>query len=475
MNHSSAHLLEEEVQTHLQDYGLSYDPVTRLPNAASFQSDLRQMLAEAAQEDTGVALLWIDLTNERREYSIGGEAASRRILCALADALRPAKQEGELICRFSDRTFLLALKRAPGLELRFDLILEAAAHRHMRGFDGKPEISSGVAFFPEHAHTPDKLIRFACLAAGSALRTRSRGAVVFHPAMNDALLLERLLEKDLRIALSENQLSVAYQPQIDLSTGNILGVEVLTRWNHPTRGYVPPAEFIPLAEQSDLIDEIFTYSLRRLLADVANWRSRGIVLPLVAINASAANIRHDQFVETVARELMRYPLGSTQLEIEVTESLLMDDEELFIERLLALRSIGVRVSLDDFGTRYTGFNSLKGLPLHSMKIDRCFVQGIHESVQAQSLFRTLVAMTDHLRLATVAEGIEEIGELRTLQKIGCNAGQGYLFQRPVPAEEFIRFLEEWPRRKFTEEFASVFTDIRVNPQYEVDPLFGVLA
>lgn len=475
MTHSSAHLLEEEFRTHQEDCGLSRDPVTGLPDADSFQTGLSRMLSEAAQENAGVALLWIDLTNERREYSIGGESASRRLLCTLADALRPAIQEGELICRISDYSFVLALKRQSGLELRLELILEAAAHRQIRGLERKPEIASGVAYFPEHARNPDELIRLACLAAGSALRTRSHGAILFRPAMNEALLCERLLEKDLRSALGENQVSVAYQPQIDLSTGNILGVEVLMRWNHPTRGFVPPSQFIPLAEQSDLIDEIFLYSLRKLLADVTSWRARGVVLPLIAINASAANIRHDQFVELVARELMRYPLGSTQLEIEVTESLLMDDEELFLERLRALRAIGVHVSLDDFGTRYTGFNALKGLPLHAMKIDRCFVEGVHRSAQAQSLFRTIVTMASHLELATVAEGIEELDELRALQKIGCHAGQGYLFQRPVPADEFLRFLEEWPQRKLSPRFASIFTDIAVDPAYEVDPLFGVIA
>jgi predicted signal transduction protein with EAL and GGDEF domain len=475
MNHSSAHLLEAEFRTQLQDYGFRFDAVTGLPNAASFRSELRQMLADATQEATGVALLWIDLTNVRREYAIGGEAAARRLLCALADALRPVAQTGELVCRYNDRTFLLALKRHPGLDLRLDTILEAAAQRNIRGSEGKPEIVSGVACYPEDTLAHEDLIRFASLAAGSAMRTRSRGAIRFRPEMNEALILERLLEQDLRHSLHENELTLAYQPQIDLITGNILGVEALTRWMHPIRGFVSPAQFIEVAEQSDLIDEIFSHSLHRLLADVASWRAQGIELPLIAVNASAANIRHDEFVSIVDRELRRHAIGSTQLEIEVTESLLIDDEELFVERLRGLRSIGVRVSLDDFGTRYTGFNALKGLPLHSMKIDRCFVHGVDRSVQGQSLFRTIVSMAGHLNLATVAEGIEEMSELRALQKVGCHAGQGYLFLRPAPAEEFLEFLHEWPQRKRQGDFASVFNDVEVDPRYEVDPLFGVLS
>jgi diguanylate cyclase (GGDEF)-like protein len=465
--------LDEDFRIQLQDYGLRFDPVTGLPNQTFFRTEIRKILAHATSQGTEIALVWIDLTNLRREYSIGGDDASQRMVCTLADSLRPWADDGELVCRFSDRCFLLALRRDVCIDARLDLILEAASHRHLRGSEGKPEISAGVAFFPEHATTAEDLIRFASLAAVSATRTRSRTAVPFHPEMNAALLYERSLEIDLRIALRDNQLSVAYQPQIDLVTGNVMGVECLTRWHHPTRGHVSPAQFIAVAEQSDLIDEIFSHSLRRLLADLAAWRSAGVFMPSIAVNASAANVRHEDFVGIVERELAMHPLGMTQLEIEVTESLLMDDEDLFLERLKALRAIGVKVSLDDFGTRYTGFNALKGLPLNSMKIDRCFVHGVDRSSQAQSLSRTIVSMARHLKLSTVAEGIEDVGELRALKKIGCQGGQGYLFQRPVPYHQFLHFLREWPERKRQGEFANVFLDVDVDPRYEVDPLFGV--
>jgi diguanylate cyclase len=197
-------------------------------------------------------------------------------------------------------------------------------------------------------------------------------------------------------------------------------------------------------------------------------------MPSIAVNASAANVRHDDFVHIVERELAAHPLLTTQLEVEVTESLLMDDEDLFLERLHALRLIGVKVSMDDFGTRYTGFNALKGLPLNSMKIDRCFVHGVNRSSQAQSLCRTIVTMARHLKLSTIAEGIEDVGELRAMKNIGCQAGQGYLFQRPVPSDQFLRFLREWPERKRQGQFAQAFLDVEVDPCYEVDPLFGLV-
>jgi predicted signal transduction protein with EAL and GGDEF domain len=456
MNPISQQSIDEDFRVQLQDYGLRYDPVTGLPNQASFRASLRTMLNHCAAQDREIVLVWIDLTNLRREYSAGGDEAAQHMVCMLADSLRPWANEGELVCRFSEQSFLLALRRDSVLDARLELILESASHRHLRGCEGKPEISSGIAFFPEHATAADELIRFASLAAVTAARTRSRTAVPFHPEMNATLLLERSLEMDLRIALRENQLTMVYQPQIDLVTGNVLGVESLTRWRHPVRGPVSPVQFIAVAEQSDLIDEIFSHSLRQSLTDAAAWRAQGIMLPSIAVNASPANVRNEDFVAIVQRELLAHPLGTTRLDIEVTESLLMDDDALFLERLKALRAIGVTVSLDDFGTRYTGFNSLKGLPLNSMKIDRCFVHGVDRSNQAQSLCRTIVTMAKHLKLTTIAEGIEDVGELRAMKKIGCQAGQGYLFQRPVPHEQFVEFMRSWPQRKRQGEFARAF-------------------
>jgi EAL domain-containing protein (putative c-di-GMP-specific phosphodiesterase class I)/GGDEF domain-containing protein len=465
--------LEEDFRSQLQDYGLRHDPVTGLPNQLCFRPLLKYALSVAAQQNRSIALVWVDVLNLRREYSIGGDVAAERLVSTVADSLRPWVDSGELICRFSERCFLLALEYHEGDCSRFNLIVEAASHRHLRGSEGKPEIAAGVAFFPQHATSPEELMRFASLAAVSSARTNSRVATQFDPAMNSALIHERELEKDLRDALRDDQLSLAYQPQIDLNTGNVFSAECLTRWRHPVRGYVSPAQFIPVAERSNLIQEIFRNSLRKLLTETANWRASGIELQSVAVNASPANIRRDDFVEIIEHELASHDLGRIRLDVEVTESLLMDDEHLFTQRIKALRAIGVHVALDDFGTRYTGFNALKDLPLNTMKIDKCFVHRVDQSAQARSLCRTIVSMASNLGLATVAEGIEEIGELRTLRKLGCHAGQGYLFQRPVPSVEFLKFLRDWPERKRQSQFASIFESPEYDPRSEFDPLYGI--
>jgi diguanylate cyclase (GGDEF)-like protein len=466
--------IEEDFRSHLQDFSLQFDSLTGLPNRASFRASVRRLLDRALTGGREIALLWVDLLNLRREYSISGDEGADRLVCAVADGLRPWVEAGELICRFSEHCFLLALKRDERTAERLNMIVETASQFGSSGSEGKPEIASGVAFFPEHATTPSELIRFASLAAVSATRSRSRAPILFHSEMDAALQMERDLERDLGAALRDNQLSMVYQPQIDLATGTVIGVEGLTRWNHPTRGPVSPAQFIPIAERSDLIDEIFRHSLHRMLVDAAQWRSAGLMIPSLAVNASAANVRREDFVAIVKNAIEANPPGYSQLDIEVTESLMMDDEPLFAERLKSLRSIGVKVSLDDFGTRYTSFNALKGLPLSAMKIDRCFVHGVDRSSQAQSLCRTIMTMARYLKLGTVAEGIETVGELQILKQMGCQGGQGFLFQRPVPSERFTEFLLDWPEQKQRSVFADVFTNVDVDPSYDADPLFGLV-
>lgn len=474
MNSGVRETLDEDFRSRLQDYGLQFDPKTGLANQTSFRRSIVELLENANQFGQELLLLWIDVLNLRREYSIGGDYAAERLLQKVADGLRPWIDPGELICRFNEQSFVLVLRRDERTMMRLNLILDAGSHSHGFSAEGKPELAGGVAFFPEHTTAADDLIRFASLAAVAAARTRSHAPVTFAAEMNSAILLEREMEKDLRNSLRGNQLSLVYQPQIDLTTGNILGVEALTRWRHPVRGSVSPVQFIAVAEQSNLIDEIFTHSLRRLLADAARWRQLGLTLPMLAVNASAANVRNENFVSMVQREIEANPPIGSQLDIEVTESLMMDDEKLFIERLTALRRIGVKVTLDDFGTRYTGFNALKGLPLNTMKIDKCFVHGIDRSSQAQSLCRTIVTMARHLHLATVAEGVETAGELRALRKIGCLGGQGYLFQRPVSAAKFLEFVKAWPKQKQLHEMGTSGDREEAAVEVEADPLFGVV-
>jgi EAL domain-containing protein (putative c-di-GMP-specific phosphodiesterase class I) len=195
------------------------------------------------------------------------------------------------------------------------------------------------------------------------------------------------------------------------------------------------------------------------------WIELGIAPGVISVNVSAANLRRDDFARRVRRLMAEYPIHPVELELEVTETLLLDDEELFTARIRQLKTVGVRLAIDDFGTRYTGFNLLSRLPLDSMKIDRCFIRGIHQSFDMRTLCSTIMAMARHLKLRTVAEGIEEPEELDVMQQIGCDAGQGYLFSRPISPEDFTLFLREWPQRRVKLGFET-------GSVCAVDPLFA---
>ncbi|MGP8187864.1 MAG: putative bifunctional diguanylate cyclase/phosphodiesterase [Terracidiphilus sp.] len=254
--------------------------------------------------------------------------------------------------------------------------------------------------------------------------------------------------------LEQGHFRLVYQPKVDLATGRVLGAEALIRWDHPELGPVSPSKFIPIAERSNLILRIHDFTLRTALKDAQRLGSLGIRLPLISVNISWASLRRDDFVRSVRAALAEIPMTSTRLELEATESVLFDDEKLFITRVRQLKAIGVRFAIDDFGTRYTGFNVLKQVPLDAMKIDRCFIHGIDRSPDMQALCRTIVAMAQQLKLHTVAEGVEKLEELEVLRQIGCDAAQGYLFERPVPPNEFIAFLRTWPVRMENFGFAA---------------------
>jgi EAL domain-containing protein (putative c-di-GMP-specific phosphodiesterase class I) len=349
-----------------------------------------------------------------------------------------------------------ASKLDRGDRLRIQMTVDALEPMRVLGAEIRPTIAAGVAFYPADANSDEELVRFASLAASRAGGARNASVMTFDSGMNSLLLRDHQLEVEIRKGLDENQFRVYYQPKVDLITGQVLGAEALMRWNHPEWGPVPLSEVIPVAERSNLIHRIFEFGLRTALWDARRWRDRGSALPFISVNVSPANLRRDDFARLLSDIQAENPVAPTKLELEVTESMLLEDEELFINRLRQVNATGASIAIDDFGTRYTGFNMLRQLPLSSMKIDQCFIQGIDRSSEMQALCHTIVAMARQLKLQTVAEGIETLGELRVMREIGCEAGQGYLFQRPLPAEEFHQFLTEWPTRKRSCGFADAY-------------------
>ena len=462
--------VDDELCQQIVAYGLRHDIETGLLNYQSFQESLAALLRDGPA-DQEVALIWIDLLDLRREFSSWGWARSEAVVRRAAHKLRSTADAGALLGWFGGGSFLISMRAAKHNQAdrrRIQALVDAQPPLRMRTSDIKPEAAAGVAFYPVDAASAEDLIRFASLAATRAGQVKSLTVMNFHADMNSLIMRDRQLEAEMQKGLDLGQFSVFYQPKVDLAMGHVLGAEALIRWSHPVRGAMTPGEFIPVAERSGLIDHIFDYVLRATLKEMQWWSSLGLSLPIISINASVANMRRDDFVDSVRGILEEIPIKPAQLELEVTESVLFDDEELFAVRVRQLKEIGVRIAIDDFGTRYTGFNVLKELPFDTMKIDKCFIRGIDRSQDMLVLCKTIVAMARQLKLHTVAEGIEEPGELEVMQEIGCAAGQGFLLQQPVSAEEFTVFLRKWPEQSSRFGFATA-RDLR-----DIDPLYGIV-
>ena len=461
--------VDNDLRRHIIAYANRRDVQTGLLNFHSFLAELDSVLRAlpAGQE---MAVVWFDVLNVRREFALWGVDASEMLVRNVADALRSSVDATTLLGRFGARCFVAAIPAAksdPAARHRLQDLLNALLQLGSSGMDATPEVAAGAAFFPADADRGEDLLRYASLASARARYTRSSSVLSFQPGMKKLLLRSHLLETEMSKSLERDEFSMLYQPKIDLKTGQVLGAEALMRWQHPEWGAVPPSEFIPIAERSNLIQRVFDFSLKTALENTRRWIELGIAPAIISVNVSAANLRRDDFARRVRRLMADFPIEPVELELEVTETLLLDDEELFTARMLQLKTIGVRLAIDDFGTRYTGFNLLKRLPLDAMKIDRCFIRGIHKSLDMHSLCSTIIAMARHMKLRTVAEGIEEQEELDVLQQIGCDAGQGYLFERPIPPEVFTAFLRDWPQRRSTLGFGAQDPLCRLEPHYRV--------
>jgi EAL domain-containing protein (putative c-di-GMP-specific phosphodiesterase class I) len=300
--------------------------------------------------------------------------------------------------------------------------------------------SIGIALSSIPYQQPEDILRDADTAMYRAKALGKARHQLFDPKMHAHALTRLWLETDLRWAIERKELVLHYQPIISLSGNKIVGVEALVRWQHPTRGLVSPLDFIHVAEESGLIVQVGRWVLTEACRQVARWQ-RDTGLPLrLSVNISARQLQAPRLAEHVAKTLRSTGVRPTDMILEITESMLVDDAERTIAKLHLLRELGVRLAIDDFGTGYSSLNYLRRLPVDVLKIDRSFVQGIGTESDLTSLTRAIVGIGRDLGLETVAEGIEEAGQLAELRGMGCALGQGYLFARPLPPDELAALL-----------------------------------
>ncbi len=424
-----------------------YDPLTGLPNRKLFHDQIVVHLAQAEREDKALALLLLDLDNFKNVNDSLGHSAGDLLLRAVADRLKSTLRTSDVVARLGGDEFTVLV---PGMTRDDPVKAAQVAEKILQCFE-KPfhvdnrEIyattSIGVSLFPSDGQEVDRLMRHADMAM---YRSKENGPnkYRFYSSELSARFQERLaLETDLRHAVERDQLDVHYQPQVDLRSGRITGVEALVRWNHPLRGNVPPSIFVPIAEETGLIWQIGEQVLRRACLQGRKWVRAGYTDLRIAVNVSARQLKRSSLDQLVAEVLEESSLPAANLEIELTEGSIMEDVESAIQMLNRLSRLGVHIAIDDFGTGYSSLAYLKQFTLDRLKIDRSFIQdlGSQESKDAK-ITRTIIAMAHHLNLKVIAEGVETQDQLEFLHSNGCDEIQGYLCSRPLSSDDLDEFL-----------------------------------
>ncbi len=424
-----------------------HDHLTSLPNKAMFDELLELAIARADRSEQGVAVLALDVDNFKLVNDSLGHEAGDRLIAALAQRLREATRDTDLIARQSGDEFLLLLADldpSPGFGGRDGVTLAAVhvaqrVHEMLRApfvLDGTElyaTVSIGIGHYPVDATDAGQLLRNADAAMFRAKRSGPGGYVV-HRADDTDARTKLSLSTRLRKAVDQQSWMLHYQPLIDLVTGDMFGVEALIRWPDPTGSLVPPGEFIPLAEEMGLIDAIGGWVVDEIGRQDALWRDQGIELQ-IGFNLSPRQLWQDDAVGRLARQIRDAGIDPGRITVEITESTAMNDPDHTLDVLHGFKDEGVRLAIDDFGTGYSSLSRLRYMPVDVLKIDRTFIREVHSDVQSASMVSAIIALASNLGMQPLAEGIETEDEWRFLADRGCPFGQGFFFSRPVPADQ----------------------------------------
>jgi diguanylate cyclase (GGDEF)-like protein len=422
------------------------DPLTGLPNRASMLVLLAQELTNAQRDGTSVGILFLDLDRFKRANDTLGHAAGDDLLRQAAVRIAENLRAGDTVARAGGDEFTvllggLASARDAGMVAR-QLIKALSRPFDIDGHTVYVGASVGIAIYPQDGTSGADLLKKADSAMYRAKEGGRNRFVYYEESMNVEAQRRAALDHELRQAFDRNELLLHYQPQIDVRTGMVCAVEALVRWQHPQQGLLPPATFVPFAEESGLIDAIGTWVLKEACLQHQRWRRRGVPIPRVSVNVSNRQLLRSNFLRTVQylMNLAKMPPGS--LEIEVTESMFVESGQTGIEVLYALAGTGVRVAIDDFGTGYSSFGYLKRLPAGILKLDKSFLEAAPADGDAATIVTAMINMAHTLRKEVVAEGVEREDQYRFLEQLGCDKVQGFLFAQALPADDVARFASE---------------------------------
>ncbi|HEV7801622.1 MAG TPA: bifunctional diguanylate cyclase/phosphodiesterase [Burkholderiales bacterium] len=416
----------------------SHDALTALPNRASFSERLDLMIKAARRAGTQVAVLSIDVHGLRDVNQSLGHSTGDRLLKEVGARLSRTLREADITARRGGAEFAVAISGIRGIEH-----VANVAEKIQRAIAGptyaidshnlRVTLNIGIGIHPDDGADGAALLGSADMAMHHAA-THGRNNFQFHaPEMNERALAMLLTEQDLRLALERSEFFLHYQPQLHLGSGRLVGVEALIRWQHPTRGLVAPAQFIPIAEERDLIVPIGDWVLREACRQNREWQDAGLPPMPVAVNLSALQFQQKNLAQHIAQMLEDTGLSPHYLELELTESAVMRDADSSIATMRRLKQVGLRLSMDDFGTGYSSLSQLKRVPLDKLKIDQSFVRGLPGDPYDLAISTAIIGMGKALNLTVIAEGVETADQLNVLRSIECNAIQGYYLSRPLAA------------------------------------------
>ncbi|HEX5803354.1 MAG TPA: EAL domain-containing protein [Azospira sp.] len=418
-------------------YRANYDALTGLANRSLLLEELATALA--AGDGSQVALLFVDLDEFKQVNDTLGHVTGDRLLKSVAQRLAGCVHEGDTVARLSGDIFILLLRHvaqpAEAGIVAAKAIAAIAEPFHIDELEVRMTAAAGVALAPQDGNDVESLLACADLALSQAKQNGHSNHVFFAPAMQQAAHERRLLKEEMHRALQRGEFRVHYQPVVEMGSGRVSGAEVLVRWQHPQRGLVPPGLFIPLAEQSGIIRELGAWVFEEACRQLAEWQQAGHQWRL-AVNVSSGQLPQPMSPQWLKQVLQAHGLGADALMLEITESALLDDTEATLAWINSIRDMGFHVALDDFGTGYSSLTYLKRFPFHVVKVDQSFVRDMVHDHADRTLVDTILGMARSLGLKVVAEGVETEEQLGLLREMGCQHAQGYLFARPVPADEF---------------------------------------
>lgn len=415
-----------------------YDNVTELNNRHFFNERLHAVVLRSEQFKERTGLMFIDLDNFKAVNDTLGHDTGDELLRLVSKRLSDTLRFGDVICRIGGDEFAIILENISEASVASMIAEKCLASLAMpisiNGNEIYISASIGISMYPDDGTDMHELLKYADTAMYYAKNSGKNSFRLFLPSMQGEAQKRFSLDANLRRALERNEFRLHYQTQIDLGTSRITGVEALIRWAHPDLGMISPAEFIPIAEETGLIVPIGEWVLREACNQMKQWHDEGMDHLRIAVNLSSRQLKEDNFVETVLKIVQETGINPKLLELELTESMLMDVESTVIDKLYALRSAGIGLAIDDFGTGYSSMSYLKTFPINCIKIDRSFVSDLPQNQEDAAITKAIIAMAKALKMQVIAEGIENVEQGHFLRDNGCDMSQGYYYSKPASAE-----------------------------------------